>query len=209
MPYAEGRTYCDAASHTMETRSWLTPFADPGIRSRLRPFAPDLQRHRPAHLPLADAGGLDDAREPLTGPEARAQAEANLMLAKEWAALGASDPQARSTALDLLGFERQLIFSTFASTQFAGPTDPELFYGGAQAHNRAMVAFCADDKRMLPVGMIPMSIPSATPRSRLRPSGSVLAPFCCRRRPPPRSLRRTAPTTLSGLASATLTESSA
>ncbi len=159
MPYAEGRTYRDADSHIMETRDWLAPFADPRIRPRLRPFDPALQQHRPAHLPLAGAGALDETRQPLTDPTARAEAEANLMLAKEWAALGASHPGERSLALDLLGFEQQLIFSTFATTQFAGAADPDLFYGGARAHNRAMTAFCADDERMLPVGMIPMLDP--------------------------------------------------
>ncbi len=159
MPYAQGRRYCDADSHIMEPRNWLTPFADPNIRTRLRDFDPDLKHHRPAHLPLEGAGALDEARRHLDDPEALEVAKQNLMLAKEWAALGASDPKERSVALDLLGFDQQLIFSTFASSQYADRKDLELFYGGARAHNRAMAAFCSDDERMLGVGSIPMADP--------------------------------------------------
>ncbi|MGH8983542.1 MAG: amidohydrolase family protein, partial [Acidimicrobiia bacterium] len=63
-----------------------------------------------------------------------------------------------SRALDLLGFDSQLVFSTFAGTQFVGG-DPELVYGGARAHNRGMAAFCADDPRLLGVGYVPWGPP--------------------------------------------------
>jgi predicted TIM-barrel fold metal-dependent hydrolase len=160
MPYAQGRVFCDADSHVMETRGWLDAFADPEIRPRLKPFDPDLSMHRPEHLPLEHAGLLDSVRGRLGEPAARAEAERMLMLAKEWAALGASDPQERSAALDLLGFAQQLIFPTFASSQFAfAGGDVELLYGGARALNRRMVAFCAHDPRLLPVGMIPLADP--------------------------------------------------
>jgi predicted TIM-barrel fold metal-dependent hydrolase len=164
MPYAEGRTYYDADSHIMETRDFLAPFADPGIRARLRPFEVDLSKHRPSHLPLAGAAGPEAARLRLEDPAAVEDARANLMLYKEWAALGASDPRERSLALDLLGFQRQLVFSTFASSQFADPADLELFYGGARAHNRAIAAFCNGDPRLLAVGMIPLIDPARDAR---------------------------------------------
>jgi predicted TIM-barrel fold metal-dependent hydrolase len=161
MPYAEGRVFCDADSHVMETRGWLEPFADPEIRPRLRPFDPDLSMHRPAHLPLEHAGVLDSVRHNLDDPAARAEAERMLMLAKEWAALGASDPKERSAALDLLGFAQQLVFPTFAWTQFdhAG-SDLDLLYGGARATNRRMAAFCAHDPRLLAVGIVPLADPA-------------------------------------------------
>jgi hypothetical protein len=38
MPYAEGRIFNDADSHVMETRDWMTRYADPGIRERLAPL---------------------------------------------------------------------------------------------------------------------------------------------------------------------------
>src|SRR4051812_24934044 len=153
MPYAEGRVYYDADSHLMELSGWLADFADPDIRDRIRP------------LYLGGAGAL--AEEAVRAAEARRgdrdaanQLEANVMGAKGWHALGAFDPSERSRALDLLGFDAQLVFSTFAATQFSGD-DLELLYGGTRAHNRAMSAFCADDPRLLPVAFAPWNDPEA------------------------------------------------
>ena len=81
-------------------------------------------------------------------------------VAKGWAALGAFDTAERSRALDLLGFHRQLVFSTFAPTQFEGDRDLDLLYGGASALTRAMADFCADDDRLMPVATLPMSDPA-------------------------------------------------
>lgn len=159
MPYSEGRTINDADSHLMERPDWLAPFATADVRARLKPLDPDLGVHRPAHLPLAGAGGLGVGPD-LDDPAARAKARENLMLAKEWAAVGASEPRARSLALDWLGFEHQLVFSTFATRQFADHSDLALYYGGAEAHNRAMASFCSSDDRLLPVGLIPMADPA-------------------------------------------------
>jgi predicted TIM-barrel fold metal-dependent hydrolase len=90
-------------------------------------------------------------------PAAAAEAAENLMGAKGWSALGAVDPSERSHALDLLGFERQLVFSTFAATQFAGDGDLDVVYGGTRAHNRAMAEFCAGDERLLGVAFVPLA----------------------------------------------------
>jgi uncharacterized protein len=156
MPYATGRAYCDADSHLMELGDWLAPYADPGIREKLRP------------LYLGGAGKLADqavdAAAARRGDAAAARAlEANLMGAKGWGALGAFDRTERSRALDLLGFESQLVFSTFAATQFGGD-DRDLLYGGSRAHNRAIADFCSEDKRLLAVGMVPWGDPERTER---------------------------------------------
>ncbi len=152
MPYARGRTYYDADSHLMELSGWLGRYADPCVRKWLRPL--DLGGAGKA------AGKAVDAAERRRGdPEAARALEENLMGAKGWAALGAFDPAERSRALDLLGFERQLVFSTFAATQFAG-RDLDLLYGGTRAHNRAMADFCSDDERLLAVGFVPWGDPA-------------------------------------------------
>ena len=89
------------------------------------------------------------------------------MTAKGWHALGAFDPAERSRALDLLGFDAQLVFSTFAATQFSGD-DIELLYGGTRAHNRAMSTFCEADARLLPGRVRAVARRRADARSRRR-----------------------------------------
>ncbi len=172
MPYAEGRRYCDADSHLMELHDWLPRYADPGIRERIRP------------LYLGGAGGMAeqavrDAAERRGDPAAALALENELMNAKGWNALGAFDPTERSRALDLLGFSQQLVFSTFAPTQFMGD-DHDLLYGGTRAHNRAMADFCSDDERMIAVGFVPWGDPERT-RSEAEEAirlgcGAVLVP---------------------------------
>ena len=141
--YAGDRRICDADSHLMELPDWLPSYADPGIRDRIRP------------LHLGGAGKLaEDAvrkAEARRGDEAAALAlEGDLLTKKGWHALGAFDPAERSRALDLLGFESQLVFSTFATTQFAGEDDV-VVDGGLLAHNRAMADFCSGDPRLVAV----------------------------------------------------------
>src|SRR5438067_1008811 len=149
MPYAEGRTYYDADSHLMELSDWLSTYADPDIRDQLRP------------LYLGGAGksadkAVEAAEHRRADPEAAALLEGNLMGPKGWSALGAFDPSERSRALDLLGFDKQLVFSTFATTQFAGD-DLDLLYGGSRAHNRGMADFCGHDPRLIAVGSVPLN----------------------------------------------------
>jgi predicted TIM-barrel fold metal-dependent hydrolase len=148
MPYAEGRVYYDADSHLMETSGWLVEYADPDIRDRIRP------------LYLGGAGKLADeavrdADRRRTGEVTLDDIESGLLTRKGWSAYGAFDPDERSRALDLLGFDKQLVFSTFAPTQFLDD-DFELLYGGTRAHNRAMADFCHHDDRLIAVGFVPL-----------------------------------------------------
>jgi predicted TIM-barrel fold metal-dependent hydrolase len=184
MPYAEGRTYYDADSHLMELSDWLVRYADPGVREKIRP------------LYLGGAGALAEQAvaeaEARRGDAEKARAlEEALMKAKGWSALGAFDPAERSRALDLLGFEKQLVFSTFAATQFASE-DPELLYGGTRAHNRAMAAFCSDDERLIGVGLVPLQDPERAARETREAirlgCGAILVPSA-----PPRDRSPTHP----------------
>src|SRR6202035_3857231 len=71
--------------------------------------------------------------------------------------------------VDLLGFARQLLFSSMAISQFWGlfeqrQSEPAVLYGGARAHNRAMTDFCAGDNRLIAVGFIPLDVPELAER---------------------------------------------
>lgn len=152
MSYAGERICYDADSHLMELHDWLPTYADPSIRDKIRP------------LYLGGAGALakkavDDAARRKDDPEAAKKLEDQILSAKGWSALGAFDPGERSRALDLLGFRQQLVFSTFAATQFVSE-DLDILYGGTRAHNRAMADFCSDDQRLVGIAFIPWGDPA-------------------------------------------------
>jgi predicted TIM-barrel fold metal-dependent hydrolase len=151
MTYADDRIIYDADSHIMELPGWLEDHAEPAERELLRPL----------HLGAAGRLADDEVRKAearRADPDAATRLEDRLMTAKGWSALGAFEPAERSRALDLLGFERQLVFCTFALTQFLG-SDPDRAYAGARAHNRAMGAWCHDDPRLIGVGFVPLDDP--------------------------------------------------
>jgi len=91
-------------------------------------------------------------------------ADSHLMELHDWLPRYA-DPAIRERIrpFDLLGFAQQLVFSTFAPTQFLGD-DLELLYGGTRAHNRAIADFCSDDERMIAVAFVPWADPERTRR---------------------------------------------
>lgn len=153
-PYVGTTTVLDADSHVMELPGWLETYADPDIRDRIRP------------LYLGGAGALadkaiEDAEKRAGSAAAAAELEEQILTAKGWHALGAFDRTERSRSLDLLGFGSQLVFPTFAATQFAGD-DLDLYKGGTRALNRAMNDFCADDDRLVPVASVPWLDPDDT-----------------------------------------------
>ncbi|HTB78125.1 MAG TPA: amidohydrolase family protein [Polyangiaceae bacterium] len=154
MSYATGRTYCDADSHLMETPDWLMGYADPLVRGRLRPLslgkagAGPEKKIAEAIARVKDPAATDSiSRDVIAGP-------------KGWGALGAFTASERSKALDDLGFSRQLVFTTFAATQFLWAEDPEVVYGGLRAHNRAIADFCSTDPRLVPAGMVSLDDPA-------------------------------------------------
>ena len=154
MPYAEGRTYYDADSHIMELRDWLTAYVEPEMRDRFG----DLDLGKAGAL-AADA--VRRASERQLDDATLAELEAKLLDLKGWHALGAFDPTERSRALDLLGFDRQLVFTTFASSQFLASDDPAVRAAGTRALNRGIVDFCSGDERLLPVAFVPLGEPTA------------------------------------------------
>jgi hypothetical protein len=158
MPYAEGRTFMDADSHVMELPDFLQEFADPSVRDRL-----------PA-ISFAGAGSLGNGLKELGTRKAHRPERVEELVAlgdgliagpKGYQALGAFNPSERSTALDLLGFDRQFVFSTFSAGTILTPgLEPEVAAGGARAHNRAMAAFCSSDDRLIGVGATTLDDPA-------------------------------------------------
>jgi len=141
----------DADSHVMEGPDWIVEHADPEAREMLRrPFAPALAPDEAVHLERFDVLHRD--------PEFRAGAAEQIMLRKNFGAHGSYIAEDRPAALDALGFASQLVFNTFTSgpLQRAEHGDPELAYGMARAHNRAIVEFCSVDARLLPVCYVPL-----------------------------------------------------
>ena len=151
MAYAGQRTILDADSHVMELADFLDGFIDPAQRDRLR------RKGMEALRPVLE-GATARAADRRADPTKAAEAEERLLLDKGWQAMGAFDPAERSRVLDLLGFEGQLVFATFATAMFSG-RDPDRLYAGSAAQNRAMVNFCAGDQRLLPVGFVPLVDP--------------------------------------------------
>lgn len=166
MTYAGGRSILDADSHVMELGDFLDDFIEPQAKERLRRRGVDAIR------PILDEA-QKRAKNRSADPAMRAEAEQHLMRDKGWMALGAFDPIERSRVLDLLGFEGQLVFATFATAMFSLPRSPrryldkdelaqdvDLLYAGCRAQNKAMASFCVDDPRLLPVAYVSLIDPA-------------------------------------------------
>jgi uncharacterized protein len=161
MPYAPAdRAFYDADSHIMELPRFLKDFADPDLRDEI----PEVS--------YAASIVTDEEVAVIMGQGGRHSAEhvaAQIALgdrlieqSKEIQALGAFHGPDRSTALDLLGFRRQLVFATHSvATPFSASSklEPRLRYGAARAHNRHMAEFCKADRRLMGVGVVPLDDP--------------------------------------------------
>ncbi|MDR3498928.1 MAG: amidohydrolase family protein [Parvibaculum sp.] len=158
MTYAKGRVFNDADSHIMELPDFLSAHADPALRDRM------------PSIGFGSGGKTAEGRISRYKLEGAAKDEKIARLLelgdsliagpKGYEALGAFDGGERKKALDLLGFAKQLVFSTFsAGVVFDERLEPDIAYGAARAHNRAVADFCGDDKRLLGVAAIPLDNP--------------------------------------------------
>lgn len=153
--YAGGRRIYDSDSHIMETLDWLSSYATQDQQGLIHPLA-------------TEKGGrgiykaIKKAESRTQDAEATAQLLEQPLISgpKGWAAYGAFDPQERSHALDLLGFEKQLVFPTFSIGQFAHSRNLDKVYAGCDMLNRHMAEFCATDERLLGVGYVSFADPA-------------------------------------------------
>jgi uncharacterized protein len=153
MTYATNRFYYDADSHIMETPDWIASCTDPALLPKL----PEMS------LLKSGTKSFDVIHAAISAQKDRATAgvEAHDVVKgpKGWQAPGAFDAAERTAALDDLGFKKQLVFSTFSSSQYLQHDDLDVRYGGIRAHNRAMAKFCQQDSRLMAVGQLSLADP--------------------------------------------------
>jgi predicted TIM-barrel fold metal-dependent hydrolase len=143
----------DADSHVMETPTWFEPFAEPDVRKKMAPLYV-------ATVKPGEADLIEEMRQRHADPGYRSHDAEEIWTRKNWKATGSFIAADRSQALDLLGFASQLVFNTFANgllKKAEDGDDLDFAYGLARAHNRAMVEFCSVDRRLLPVGYVPLA----------------------------------------------------
>ena len=159
MAHVTGRVVHDADSHLIESRGWLESYCSDYVRDNLLPGVFSLD------LPVLDPF-MEKAAERLRGdaPETTDAMKADLFGHKgkynQWMAFGAVDKAERSEALDIIGLGSQLVFPSIAAGRFARHKNLDVVYGGCEGLNRAMLDFCADDERMLPVGYLSLKDPA-------------------------------------------------
>jgi predicted TIM-barrel fold metal-dependent hydrolase len=153
MPYIADEIVHDADAHIMELPGQLEAYADPVYRDAIAAFM----------KPKIRAEFVGPAAEQHKDAEFRAGFEANLLLRKNYQAMGAFDRADRSKALDLFGFSSQLVFTTMGLSliDLEYGDDPQLAVEAARALNRLMADYCAADPRLLATAYIPMVDPAA------------------------------------------------
>ncbi len=150
MTYAGARLIYDADSHLMELPDFLSAHADRVTQEKLANLPGALTGQFEPGEHSSSAGHPED-----TVSELVALGD-NLTRGPKWhGALGAFNGAERSKALDLLGFPRQVVFSSFCA-RLIFEADNSVAYASAGAHNRAMAAFCEADSRLLGVAMVPL-----------------------------------------------------
>jgi uncharacterized protein len=161
MPYAPAtRTFLDADSHIMELPDFLTSYADPKLRDDipLVSYSASIVTDEEVAVIVEQGNRHSDEHR----AEQIAKGDQLIATSKEIQALGAFDKADRSVALDMLGFERQIIFATHSVVMPFNPSsklDPTLRYGATRAHNRHMADFCSADPRLLGAAVIPLDDP--------------------------------------------------
>ena len=146
MTYAGNRRIIDVDSHLFELDDFLRSVATDEEAAFIGTM--EAQTELPVSLEAIERGREHlDRRN--ADPELMAKFEAGMFDSSRspWSRLGAFDPAERSHALDVLGFERQIVLGTFSFHQIAHEDDAKALEIGARVHNRAMGRFCAHDER--------------------------------------------------------------
>ena len=153
MPYVENRIVHDADSHLMELPDCARRVSRSAISRALRCAAEAQEAAARRRRTSSQARAKQD--DPLFRNTA---ADENILLRKNYEALGSFKREDRPRALDDLGFASQLIFTTWCLGNFDldQSGDVGLCYAAARAHNRMMSEFCSVDRRFLGTGYVPL-----------------------------------------------------
>ncbi|NOX52713.1 MAG: amidohydrolase family protein [Gammaproteobacteria bacterium] len=161
MAYAPAdRPFYDADSHIMELPNFITSYVDPDIRDEIPEVSYSASIVTDDEVAvIMDQGGKHSAQH------VQAQLDMGdglIEKSKEIQALGAFNSEDRTTAMDLLGFKKQLVFATHSVAFPFHPSSKKpskLRYGATRGHNRHMAEFCAHDDRLMGVGIVPLDDP--------------------------------------------------
>ena len=174
MPYISDRIVHDADSHVMEVPNWLDEHGTKRVSTAFNArfdtrsnFFKDLIKE---HQESEFTSGYED----------------KVMARKNHDAIGSFIPEDRSTALDLIGVSKQLVFPTsntvWLETLEHGD-DLDLLYETASATNRSQIQFCSQDSRLLPVGYVPLAdlkrAPVAANEALKMGIKALLVPWAC------------------------------
>ena len=158
MTYAGHRAIYDADGHIMELPTHLRDFADPDIRDQIPLTSYSASSVTEEEVAVLVGQGGKHSDEHLN--HLRSFGNGLIAQSKEIQALGAFDGRHRSQALDMLGFKKQIIFSTLsARAPFSTKLSTRVKYGAVRAHTRAMTAFCGDDERLMGMACISLDEP--------------------------------------------------
>ena len=154
------RVFYDADSHIMELPTFLKAYADPALRDEIPEVSYSASIVTDEEVAVLMAQGGRHSPEHVAAQIALG--DKLIESSKEIQALGAFDSADRSTALDLLGFKKQLVFATHSVAMPFSPSsklEHRLRYGAARAHNRHMADFCKADDRLMGVAVVPLDDP--------------------------------------------------
>ena len=161
MAYAPNdRAFYDADSHIMELPDFLKKYADPDIREEVPEVSYSASLVTDEEVAIIMDQGGKHSEEHVAAQIALG--DQLIESSKEIQALGAFNKTDRTTAMDLLGFKKQLVFATHSVAFPFHPSSKKpskLRYGATRAHNRHMADFCSDDDRLMGVGIVPLDDP--------------------------------------------------
>ena len=152
MPYINDRIVHDADSHTMELPDWYDEFGTERVK--------EVFKKRFAKSQVGAIESFETLPALHKKKEYRELNEKEVMLRKNYQALGACDSKDRSEAVDLLGVATQLVFPTSPNVwleDLEHRDDMEFLYETSSATNKSQIAFCNQDPRLLSVAYIPLA----------------------------------------------------